>query len=1764
MDYVSKALGQHQHQSVEEAIPTLSNRLQHANLSSDRRSAVLGLRSFSRQYRETVVEYGLRPLISTLKRDFSNPDIVKSILETLLILFIRGHEQDDEEVARGWISQQSRIQNGKYQSPLLMDDLSMDQLSIWIADELTQDIEVLQLLLENLDGESDYHIKLYTLQLLESLVATRGTKVKENLLNTPTAMSTICALLGDMNEQVRNEVILLLMAIVNDNFNIQKLVAFENTFDKLFEIIDEEGGIRGSILVQDCLTLITNLLQFNASNQKFFMETQCVPRLAQLLAEPIDEQQNETFYPENGFPFVAPPIIWTEQRIQNMVIALEICRLLVNEDNELRTTNQDILYASGIHYIVLKLVFSPITDNTVRSVALLTAADAISGNSNIQYAFSQIDVPYIDPSMPTTLQTYTSTIPVPMALLNWCLFINSVHAFDIRIGAMYCLQAYFNNNDEAKLAFLQDQIKAYSDISYFENIQKQKIDQQQQESHSPADSHAITTPFGNLFTTLMDYDSDINLNPYKIWFASLTLLHLLDTNRQLTRSVHTGSLDAGEEEVMGSIAAMASLLITYLEKGSDQRIAMGYIQLLTYWIYEDFEAVNDFVSDVSVVTSLLSWLADHTTESNVLISGMATILLGVAYEFSSKDSPTSREILHSLMVKSLGRDNYALKVKQFRLSPAFKDCDDLSMFSDVKDEQGLPKVYFDMSYVQLIKENFPRIKRALWHDPIGEPRGKITYEEFEELDTQVTELLKELNDEKARAGAHELELKSKIDELTKVSADLRGKLEQSERELTIVKEEQSSVNKNLNHTLENLAAMEISKREFETSSSRYFRELQEARHKTETSDDTIKQIQDKLETSESARKKLEDGINKMTRDLFSLQKQRDESDSKSKQYERDTKKLNETLTKSKSSYDVQIEKLRAENKEYQTRLDRLNSQVSNLARGQEGAARELEEKLYEAEATNAHLMDKLRSASVAFTELKEAKTSAEAEYESIKKELESKTGEFDKLNEQYKTKLLQLTNEIEQFKSKGVVTDDVKSLQLEIERKNEEIEIMKEDSELTIDLLKSKNNTLQEKLNSALAAATADNIDEGLNNQLHDTLKKFDELRKIHAYEKSEFETKLAKLETNSDDHASLVSTIEQSTMRIAHLEMELAQADEKSQVLLQEIQALKKEKLSIEESLVAREEMISMKAADMEIKQSEISELNSKIEEMAIDSDLTESLRSAEREIEELRAKLAVATSSGGKDEDDSILQLNLTISTLEEEVNRLKSGSNGEAAESLEAVQDELNSKISMVEELDTLNANLVTELTTARGELAMLHKQLETQSDEITKLKQESESKTTDVELEKTLLNESSEGLIQEYTDKIKQLEDTISANNESHSKMMGEFSEDKRKLIDEIAKLRNEIEVIKESGNDESRLVAEKQVELENAEKQIESLKEQYEPKVEQLDRVTTELYNIKQELEDARNKIHELTSTNGGLKSEDVEQDGQVEKLQALLEARNKELRINTEKYDEINTTLAQLKSDHEHMILDLQSTSNSLKEELDQVSQEKDKLDQLLKSRASELDRCNSRALELTMSKEDLILDHEQLVEKLQSEIGELRRVVDGEGSFDSFLRDSVDRLERELRECNLKLVHLTGERDEIQNELDEIKKDGVNQNDAHETSRAEVKEDEKVLALKLEEEASKKIELQQELDELREVNAKITAQLQVVEGESKTKESKYEAEIKKLKSKLKQSVDQSELDELMLVMADLDESKQKYKQKLKKLGQEVSSDEEEDDDDLL
>lgn len=74
-------------QTATDTISTLSSRLSSATLLEDRRAAILGLRSFAKEYPASVASGSLRDLISSLNKDSDDVDTIKIVLETLQMLF---------------------------------------------------------------------------------------------------------------------------------------------------------------------------------------------------------------------------------------------------------------------------------------------------------------------------------------------------------------------------------------------------------------------------------------------------------------------------------------------------------------------------------------------------------------------------------------------------------------------------------------------------------------------------------------------------------------------------------------------------------------------------------------------------------------------------------------------------------------------------------------------------------------------------------------------------------------------------------------------------------------------------------------------------------------------------------------------------------------------------------------------------------------------------------------------------------------------------------------------------------------------------------------------------------------------------------------------------------------------------------------------------------------------------------------------------------------------------------------------------------------------------------------------------------------------------------------------------------------------------------------------------------------------------------------------------------------------------------------------
>ncbi|KAK9467777.1 p115 like vesicle tethering protein [Lipomyces arxii] len=913
-----------QNTTATDTIARLCDRLVNSTLLEDRRAAVLGLKGFCREYREAVVTGGLRGLIAELQRDRLDTETVKATLETLLLLIMRENSSNSSDI---------------------------DYIALWLADEFTQREENVSLLIDILENK-DFYVRLYSLQLLGAILSNRTDRTQQCVFTAPLGISRLVSTLDDHREAIQSEAVLLLLHLVDGHPDIQKLVAFENTFDRVFMIVEREGGVLGGIVARDCLRLIANLLRFNPSNQNLFRETSCVPRLSNLML--VDDGDDQ----------------WDSQRIKNLILVLEICRLFVVEGSLATASNQNIFFQAGVLMNVLRLAFGDSTNIQVRAMALVATGDLIRGNEGIQEKFANIDVPYINVSVPSESnhnQTEAVVIPVTQALLNWALNNSSIYTFDLRVGATMCLEGYFSNSNATRIAFLQEAIEAYFNV----NWERKNV---------------------RLLDCILDHETDVRTDPYRTWFACVIMLHIFEGGEELksiARGITIGDESQGEE-VVTAIQTVSANLVAALQFKLDSRIPIAYIMLLSVWLYEDYDAIDDFLSEGSSVQSLVADVSQSSSR-NVLVEGMCTTLLAVLYGYCTTVSPIPRPTLHRLLISRIGRDSFIMKLRALREHSFVRDFIPTEILSAEKDETGLPKVFFNRVFIDFFKDRYTRLERVLDKDPNRDPISPEAIEAKNELAIETMEnLQKELEEIKDQLAATENEkkqtevklaaaegetvslnsqrvsLEGKIRDFEEVIKKLEDQVTAAGRDLASEREKSREIERKLGGTAQALGLdrnkldkrvkeLEDAARKTNSRIESLEKDLSKAKERALQAESSLRALKDLTGQEKS---KLEMQIRQADEQKTYANRMLEESDKKLKQLTAkgdqlqslldgfkskvaDLQSKNNTLTTSVAEKDNLIEKLKADLAKYQGQTSSLQSELQSSKSTVEGLSAEI-------------------------------------------------------------------------------------------------------------------------------------------------------------------------------------------------------------------------------------------------------------------------------------------------------------------------------------------------------------------------------------------------------------------------------------------------------------------------------------------------------------------------------------------------------------------------------------------------------------------------------------------------------------------------------------------------------------------------------------------------------------------------------------------------------------------------------------------------------
>ncbi|KAF2020929.1 hypothetical protein BU24DRAFT_337758 [Aaosphaeria arxii CBS 175.79] len=701
-------------QTATDTISTLSSRLASATLLEDRRAAILGLRSFAKEYPASVASGALRGLIACLTKDAEDVDTIKVVLETLIMLFNPNEHSRQDNIT------------------ILLD------------------------LLET----PDFFSRLYSLQLIQAIYNARPDRTQECILTAPLGTPRLVATLDDPRDAVHNAGLVLLNDLSQSSSELQKLFVFESAFERVFNLIEADGSLtQGGIIVQDCLSLLANLVRFNASNQTNFRETGGVIKFASLL--PGGKNSKKVRKNEEEDDWVSP------QSDKNIWGLLAIMRMFLVKGSTSTKANQTAFHKHGLLQQVLNLAFDHSTAMPIKVEAINTCADIIRGNPAIQQDFAELMVqPIVKPTANgATTPNGAGTVHVIEALLDLALSPAPSELFDARFSACECIKAYFHNFMQARVHFL-----------------KRAVD-----GHMSGEDETANT----LSTLLAGSSSSQTIDPYRVWFAATLVFHLIFEDRDakdFLMQVAEGDAENGEE-VVTCIQNVTGNLIASLQLGEDERISIAYLMLLSIWLFEDAAAVNDFLGEASSLQSLVQ-VALKPGNDHIVIKGLCAVLLGIIYEFSTKDSPVPRRDLQPILTHSLGREKYLDTISQLRQHPLVRDFEVLSR--EGPSTGSSPDVFFDATFVDFLKDNFSRLSRAVDRDPNIEQ-----HQSHDGIDRDIVDSLRGQLDEKNQTIEKiQSDLLTMEQKLNQEQADHRRTQESSVTQLNTIKRINDDLHRN--------------------------------------------------------------------------------------------------------------------------------------------------------------------------------------------------------------------------------------------------------------------------------------------------------------------------------------------------------------------------------------------------------------------------------------------------------------------------------------------------------------------------------------------------------------------------------------------------------------------------------------------------------------------------------------------------------------------------------------------------------------------------------------------------------------------------------------------------------------------------------------------------------------------------------------------------------------------------------------------------------
>nr|XP_033816285.1 general vesicular transport factor p115 isoform X5 [Geotrypetes seraphini] len=648
------------------AVQKLCDRVASSTLLDDRRDAVRALKSLSRKYRLEVGSQAMEHLVNVLQTDRSDVEIIGYALDTLHNIMSNEMDEPDD----------SEEENSQSQA----DDLGSQFTEIFIKQQ-----ENVTLLLSYLE-EFDFQVRWPGVKLVTTLLKQQGPVVQQIILVSPMGVSRLMDLLADSREVIRNDGLLLLQQLTKSNAAIQKIVAFENAFERLLDIVTDEGNSDGGIVVEDCLILLQNLLKNNNSNQNFFKEGSYIQRM-----KPWFEVGDDN----TG---------WSAQKVTNLHLMLQLVRVLVSPMNPPGATSscQKSMFQCGLLQQLCTILMATGVPADILTETINTVSEVIRGCQINQDYFASVNAP--------------SNPPRPAIVVLLMSMVNERQPFVLRCAVLYCFQCFLYKNQKGQGEIVATLLP------------------------STIDANAVSA--GQLLCGgLFSVDSLSN------WCAAVALAHALQGNatqkEQLLRVQLATSIGNPPVSLLQQCTNILSQGDKINRRGSKIQTRVGLLMLLCTWLSNCPIAVTHFLHNPANVPFLTAQISENLGEEEQLVQGLCALLLGICiYNNDNSLENNTKEKLKQLIEKRIGKENFTEKL-------SFIPKHELYSKAAQKPQPNFSSpdhMMFDHEFTKLVKELEVVIIKAIYkstEEDKKEEEVKKTLEQHDNIVTHYKNMIRE-------------------------------------------------------------------------------------------------------------------------------------------------------------------------------------------------------------------------------------------------------------------------------------------------------------------------------------------------------------------------------------------------------------------------------------------------------------------------------------------------------------------------------------------------------------------------------------------------------------------------------------------------------------------------------------------------------------------------------------------------------------------------------------------------------------------------------------------------------------------------------------------------------------------------------------------------------------------------------------------------------------------------------------------------------------